>query len=104
MLVRRTRVIRSDYAVGREPSFVPAQDINHDTAIDLIVANAQDNNISVLLGNARGTFAPARSFSSGDSSPRWLAVADFNNDGLMDVAVAHAGFPYLLGVLLGTTS
>src|SRR5262249_26578185 len=54
-----------NYAVGEEPSAVAAADFNGDARPDLVVANATSNTVSVLLGNADGTFQPARSFATG---------------------------------------
>jgi len=44
----------------------------------------------VSLGNGDGTFQAARNFGAG-SSPRSVAVADFNHDGKLDLAVANWG-------------
>ena len=44
----------------------------------------------MLLGNGDGTFQAARSFPAGEG-PTALAVADFNGDGRLDVAVADGG-------------
>ena len=54
-----TFVPAANYAVGDAPEAIVAADINHDGRMDLATANASTNNVSVLLGNADGTFQPA---------------------------------------------
>jgi hypothetical protein len=64
-------------------------DFNGDGVPDLAVANAAGNNVSVLLGNGDGTFPVAPNYSTGNSAgySGGVAVADFNDDGILDLAV-----------------
>lgn len=64
-------------------------DFNNDTVLDLAVANSASNTVSVLLGNANGTFQPAQD-SATSYSPKSLAVGDFNADGNLDLGVASS--------------
>lgn len=59
---------------------------------DLVVTNSTSNTVSVLLGNNDGTFteAPGSPFAVG-AQPRGVVVADFNQDGIPDFAVANTG-------------
>jgi hypothetical protein len=61
-------------------------------ADDVVLVNSTSNTISVLLGNGDGTFveAPNSPITVGNS-PSAVVVADFNNDGFLDIAVANAG-------------
>ncbi len=62
-------------------------------------------NISVLLGNGDGTFQAALNFGTG-SRPFSVAVSDFNDDGLPDLAVANVGLfpdPGSVSVLINNT-
>ncbi len=63
-------------------------DFNGDTYSDLAVVNFQSNDISVLLNNTDGTFAPAVDYSVG-SGPYTVFGADFDGDGDTDLAVAN---------------
>ena len=68
-------------------------DVNHLTQpVDLVIANTASNTVTVLLGNGDGTFteAPGSPFAVG-AQPRAVAIADFNNDGKLDFAVANSG-------------
>jgi len=73
-------------------------DFNGDSRFDLAVANQNSNNMSVLLGNADGTFQPAVTSASGAYSVS-LAVGDFNADGKLDLV---AGGNMFLGNGNGT--
>ena len=106
-----TAAKNSPFAVGNGPYSVAVGDLNGDGFPDLAVANYTDSTISVLLGNASGSFAPATgTFSVGaaNSKPQSLALADFNNDGRLDLVAANAGannvVMFLGGATVGTTT
>ncbi len=82
-------------AVGNGPSSVVAGDFNGDGSLDFAVANLTDNTISVMKGSGNGTTFTAFAgspFSTGTgTSPAAMAIADFNKDGHLDLAVAESG-------------
>jgi len=90
---------RADYAAGNSPVWVSTNDFNGDTVLDLAVANKQDNTVSILFGNSNtvaagatgtGTFGTQTIYPAG-TSPTSIAVADYNIDGLPDLAVTDLG-------------
>jgi len=88
-------------STGKGPQFVTVADVNHDAKLDLIVANADSENITVLLGDGKGHFQLARgSPTPAGHLPNDIAVADMNNDGNMDLVIANHQSPYLT-ILLG---
>jgi len=75
--------------------------VNGDNFLDLISTDVGgDGSVSVLLGNGDGTFGAVESYPVA-SYPRSVAAADFNNDGLVDLAVASQQAS-AVSVLLGT--
>jgi hypothetical protein len=84
-----------NYAVGLTPASVQTGDLNGDGALDLVVGNLcgdtfchTPGSVSVLLANGDGTFQPAVDYAA-SSFVESVAVADFNGDGKLDIAVAN---------------
>jgi hypothetical protein len=77
------------YRVGDQPLAVATDDINGDVLTDLVTANSQDDNISILLQDQAmpGNFLAANNFVTGNY-PEDLAIGDLDGDALMDIAVA----------------
>ena len=72
---------------------------------DLVVANANDNTVSVLLGNGNGTFQPAVNYSMSDNTqvanfPGNLTVGRLRSNGPLDIVMTNFGTSNVT-VLLG---
>ena len=80
---------RRDYPVGADPRSVALGDFNHDGLLDLAVANAGSNDVSVRLSNGDETFGAALTFGVG-RGPRSVAARDLNGDGVLDLVTANA--------------
>jgi hypothetical protein len=78
----------SPIKTGNHPTSVVAATLSTEGQIDLIVANQQDNTVSIFMGNGDGTFAAPVNLTTG-RAPTGLVVADFNNDGKLDLAVTN---------------
>jgi hypothetical protein len=77
------------YAAGGNNTYdVDGGDINGDGRTDLVTANWSAGTISVLLGNANGTFATAVTYAAANNPYRVL-VRDLNGDNRADVAVTR---------------
>ena len=74
-------------SVGRALKVVLA-DFNRDGATDIALGCSDGSNggVTVILGNGDGTFRAPVSYSTGDVFG--IAVGDFNNDGLLDIAIS----------------
>ncbi|CAF1065961.1 unnamed protein product [Rotaria sordida] len=82
-------------------SSVTVVDLNNDTYLDFVVTNSATNNIGVFFGFGNGSFDKQLLYSTGMSSgSSWISVADFNNDGSLDLAVANP-LTNNVGILLG---
>lgn len=100
--------VRSRYAGGYSPNSLRVADVNLDGNTDVVLGTGepdalthQDNSttIAVLFGRGDGTFHGAPAFPLADS-PGAPAFADFNGDGVPDLAVTGA-FSDNLAVALG---
>src|SRR5260370_5201336 len=87
--------------VGKGPNSVVIADFNRDGKPDIAVTNADEGTVTVLLGDGKGKFTEATGspFPAGNS-PNDICVADFNGDGIPDLAFANHEMKSLT-VLLG---
>ena len=79
----------SPYAVGTNPFGVVAADFNNDTRPDLAAVNGTSSSLSVFLRHPTSGFVQegGSPFPVG-GGPNYAAVADFNKDGLRDIATS----------------
>src|SRR5438876_58233 len=75
---------------GINSESVAAGDFDGDGKLDVAVANAGSNTVSVLLGDGQGRFAAPVTFAVG-AQPEFVIAGDFNGDRILDLAVANKG-------------
>lgn len=78
------------FKAGKGPGSLALADLNGDGRLDLVVANDESGDVTVLLGDGKGSFtaAPGSPFPAG-KSPNDVAIADFDGDGKPDLAFAN---------------
>lgn len=77
-----------NYPIGTGPYSVNEGDVNGDGYLDLVTGDPQGNDVAVLIGKGDGTFEDAVRKSAG-ANTRHAVIADFNGDGLGDIAAAN---------------
>jgi FG-GAP-like repeat len=84
-----------------------AGDLNGDGNLDLVIANSGCETVTIFLGTGNGDFQrPDSAYTGGSIGGPYqlgLAIADFNNDGKLDIAVSNGrlGFSSSIGILIG---
>jgi hypothetical protein len=103
-----TQPANSPVTVGFWPWSVAIGDFSGNGIADLAVANEYENaddplgtSVTILMGNGKGSFtqAPGSPVTVG-VQPEYIAVGDFNGDGVPDLATANNGgdsVTFLLG-------
>jgi Flp pilus assembly secretin CpaC len=82
----------SPVATGTDPVAFATGDLNADGIDDFAVVNQSQNAVTVLLNDTTGVFtAAAGSPLATAATPAGVAIADFTNDGIGDIAVTNNG-------------
>ena len=79
---------------GDNPRSVTAGDLSGDGVPDLVVANQESDDISILLGNGDGSFGTEQRYSVGalpteNLDPWFSLIHDLDGDGLQDLIVSN---------------
>ena len=95
------QAVGSPFAVGRAPYPHAIGDVNKDNHLDIVTPNVGSNNVTVLLGNGRGSFtAAAKSPYAVETRPYYIAIGDVSGDGKPDLITTHDDIS-LVSTLLG---
>jgi hypothetical protein len=81
--------LQSVLPVGDEPHSVFAADLDGDGDIDLVAANTNSDNISVLLNQGKGVLYSDSTYPTGDE-PWSIIAADLDDDGDLDLITANS--------------
>ncbi len=82
--------VMSTYDVGGNPSGVAVGDVTGEGDPDIVVANADDDTVTVLVGDGLGGFTVAATLAVG-STPSGVAIGDLDGDAVGDIVTSNAG-------------
>jgi hypothetical protein len=88
------------YPVGTVPIGVTVADVDGDGALDVISANSQPGDVSLLVNNGDGTLAAEVRLNAGGGMPRLVAVGDIDGDGDVDLVASIREGPGTIAVFL----
>ncbi len=98
--------IRNSFPGLHATTGIVAADFNGDGNADLALSNRIGAQVSVMLGDSVGHFTRAFEFDLGNRPLRRsmaIAIADFNNDGGIDIVAANPGSDDISVLLRNTT-
>ena len=77
------------FSGGGGPFSLVAEHFNDDDYVDVAVANSRSSTFSLIIRNANGHFKfPTRDYVVAGGTPLAITSGDYNDDGMIDVAVA----------------
>ncbi len=87
MTTNRTAYLTDAYS---NPNFVAVSDLNDDYLLDIIVTDSGDNNVRIFFNRSNKIFGYQQTYYTlANSSTRFVAVHDVNNDNHLDIIVSH---------------
>jgi hypothetical protein len=95
-------VVRTNYIMAETPQVMATGYVNNDAHLDLVTVNYPGDSISSFLGNGDGTFNRVDMGISINYNFPGLALADFDGDGKLDIALNTYGVKILRGNGNGT--
>ncbi|MDX2176610.1 MAG: VCBS repeat-containing protein [Candidatus Sumerlaeia bacterium] len=83
-----TFAVAQNFSAGNNPGAIITADFNGDSIFDLVTANSESDDVSLLLGSGNGTFASPVHYPAG-SAPQDVLTVDLNGDSILDLIVAN---------------
>jgi hypothetical protein len=88
------------YPVGGQPLSVALGDLDENGYPDIVTANNDSDDISILLGQSDGIFADHVEYAVGEN-PRSIVLGDLNGDGNLDIVTANNSNKCDISILTG---
>ncbi|HZM00246.1 MAG TPA: VCBS repeat-containing protein [Planctomycetota bacterium] len=76
------------YPVGARPGAIALEDFDGDGALDVVTANSQSSTLTLRPGDGNGGLLPATTLAT---LTGWMAAADLDQDGDVDIALSSSG-------------
>jgi hypothetical protein len=90
---------QTTYPIGSNsyPQYITIGDFNKDSKLDIVIVDSTNALVHILPGYGNGSFATITTYDDiSESSPFWVAIADFNNNNQSDIVVANYGTNHVL--------
>ena len=91
------------FSGGLSPHDISSCDFDHDGDLDLMIANVDTGDLSMLLNDGFGGFADKQVFEVNAPSAGALSLADLNGDGYFDSVNANDANMGSVSILINTT-
>ena len=88
------------YPTGNQPNSVQAADLNHDGHLDLVTISESLRIMTIRFGDGTGAFPRSITIPLTLRHPRSAAIADFDLDGKLEIAVVGGGTSGTRGMTL----
>jgi hypothetical protein len=85
---------QTTYPIGCNsyPQYMTTGYFNKDNELNIVIVDSQNDQIHILPRYGNGSFATITTYDAiFESSPFWVAVADFNSNNQLDIVVANYG-------------
>ena len=93
-----------NFTVGTDANSIGVGDFNSDGKLDIAVTNGGSSNFSILLNTSPNastlSFAAAVNYAAG-LNPQTIGMADFNGDGIADLALTNFIAPVTVNLYFG---
>ena len=78
----------TDVAAGDGPTGIASGDLDGDGDIDVVISNAYDQDLSILINNGSASFTESNYSTSGNYA-NYISLADVDNDGDLDIITSN---------------
>lgn len=78
----------STIMVGDTPVAIASGDLDGDGHIDVVVSNANDTNLSIIMNDGTPSFTESN-YSTGSTYANYISLADVDNDGDLDIVMGN---------------
>lgn len=94
LIIDNSLFIKHQLKIGNGQSSFAVADFNQDKHVDIAIANLNDENVQIFIGDGKGTLTFGNQYNSG-KAPSDITNFDINNDGFSDLIIANHETSYV---------